>query len=85
MTATRYKFEGTSVVLANGDVLVSSGARVAELLERDSFTFHPLEREFPMALFFATATALPAGDVLIVGGYGVGNRNTDGVWRFRQR
>ena len=85
MISTRYKIKGTAVRLTTGDVLVSSGARGAELLDRGSFTFHAVAGEFPAAFFFATATALPTGDVVIVGGYGPDNQNTSGVWRFRAR
>ena len=85
MANTRYKIEGTSVRLANGDVLVPSGARGAELLDHDSFTFRPVAGEFPSAFHFATATALATGDVVIVGGYDNNTRNTPGVWRFRAR
>ena len=85
MTNPRYKFQGTSVRLPSGDVLVPSGARGAELLDRGSFTFHPVPGEFPSAFFFATATPLSTGDVVIVGGYGPDNQTTGGVWRFRSR
>ena len=82
MASTRYKMQGTAVRLATGDVLVSSGARRAELLHRRSLTFHGVAGEFPAAFFFATATLLSSGDVVIVGGYGADNQNTGGVWRF---
>jgi hypothetical protein len=85
MASSRYKIQGTSVRLASGDVLVPSGARGAELLDRGSFTFHAVAGEFPSAFFFATATRLETGDVMIVGGYGENNQNTAGVWRFRAR
>lgn len=85
MVSTRYKFQGTSVRLPSGDVLVASGARAAELLDRGSFTFHQVAGDFPEAFFFATATPLSTGDVVIVGGYGRGIDNTAGVWRFRAR
>ena len=83
MANTRYKIQGTSVRLTNGDILVSSGARVAELLDARAFTFRAVPGEFPTAYFFATATPIPSGDVVIVGGYGLGVQNTGGVWRFR--
>ena len=85
MVSSRYKFQGTSVRLANGDVLVAAGARGAELLDRDSLTFHPVAGDFPAALFFATATPLSTGDVVIVGGYSTDNQSAKGVWRFRAR
>ena len=85
MVNTRYKIQGTAVLLASGDVLVPAGARAAELLDHSSFVFHAVAGEFPTAFYFATATALSTGDVVIVGGYGPDNQNTSGVWRFRAR
>ena len=85
LASPRYKIQGTSVLLANGDVLVSSGARDAEILDRGSFIFHVVTGEFPTPFFFATATPLSTGDVVIVGGYGPDSHNTGGVWRFRAR
>jgi hypothetical protein len=85
MASTRYKFQGTSVGLASGEVLVAGGARVPELLDRQATRFRPVTGEFPEAYFYATATELPSGDVFIVGGYDRRNQSTAGVWRFRAR
>jgi hypothetical protein len=85
MGSSRYKIQGTAVRLASGDLLVSSGAREAELLDRRSFTFRPVAGTFPAAYFFATATRVSTGEVAIVGGYDPGNQNTAGVWLFRVR
>jgi hypothetical protein len=79
----RYKIAGTSVLLPSGDVLVTSGARAAELFDRGSGRFREIAGHFPEAYRFAAAAPLPGGDVLIAGGYSDGNRNTAGVWRFR--
>ena len=85
MRGSRYKIQGTTVRLASGDLLVTSGSREAEILDRKSLTFRPVAGEFPEAYYFATATQLPNGDVAIVGGYDPRNRITDGVWVFRVR
>ena len=85
MSSTRYKIQGTVVRLASGDLLVPSGAREAELLDRRSFTFRSVAGEFPAAFFFATATRVSTGEVAIVGGYDSQNQNTAGVWLFRGR
>jgi hypothetical protein len=85
MAERRYKIAGTSVLLSNGDVLVTSGARSAEILDHSSGTFRTVGGRFPAAYRFATATSLPNGDVLIAGGYADGVQNTAGVWRFRIR
>lgn len=85
MANRRYKFAGTSVLLPNGSVLVTSGAQVAELLDPGSWTFREVRGRFPDAYRFSAAAPLPGGDVFIAGGYSDGNRNTAGVWRFRQQ
>jgi hypothetical protein len=85
MAHTRYKIAGTAVRLANGDLLVPSGAREAEILDRASFTFRPVPGTFPAAYVFATATQMSTGEIAIVGGYDARNQNTAGVWLFRQR
>jgi hypothetical protein len=65
-------------------VLVTSGARTAELLDRGTGTFREVPSPFPQAYRFAAAAPLPGGDVFIAGGYSDDNRNTAGVWRFRR-
>lgn len=84
MASTRYKFQGTAVRLSNGDLLVAAGARQAEILDRRSSAFHPVQGEFPAAYSFSTATRLSTGEIAIVGGYDSRNQNTAGVWRFRE-
>jgi hypothetical protein len=84
MANRRYKIAGTSVVLPSGDVLVTSGAPVAELLDLGSGTFREVSGHFPAAYRFAAAAPMHEGDVFIAGGYSDGNQNTDGVWRFQQ-
>ena len=84
MANRRYKIAGTSVLLPNGDVLVTAGARSAEILELGNGAFSEVSGRFPDAYRFASAAPLPGGGVFIAGGYSDGNRNTDGVWRFRR-
>src|SRR5687768_8780288 len=49
MANRRYKIAGTSVLLPSGDVLVTSGAGVAELLDLESWTFREVPGGFPAA------------------------------------
>ena len=84
MAHRRYKIAGTSVLLPHGDVLVPSGAEVAELLDAGSWTFRAVAGGFPQAFRFAAAAPLGGGDVFIAGGYSDANHNTAGIWRFRQ-
>lgn len=85
MANRRYKIAGTSVLLPNGDVLVTSGARSAELLDRESSTFSEVPGRFPEPYRFATATALPNGNVFIAGGYSDSNESTAGVWLYHRQ
>jgi hypothetical protein len=84
MANRRYKIAGTSVLLPTGDVLISSGARTAEVLDHRTGAFREIPGHFPHAYRFAAAAPLPSGDVVIAGGYSDGNENTAGVWRFRR-
>lgn len=84
MTHRRYKIAGTSVLLADGDVLVTSGARAAEILDSSTWSFRQVRGLFPQAYRFAAAASLPGGEVMIAGGYSDDNRNTAGIWRFHR-
>ena len=84
MTNRRYKIAGTSVLLSDGNVLVTSGAPVMELLDLRTGTFREVPGRFPEAYRFAAAAPLRGGGVLVTGGYSDRNRNTAGVWRFRE-
>jgi hypothetical protein len=84
MANRRYKIAATSVLLPSGDVLVTSGAPVAELLDLARWRFREVPGRLPAAYRFAAAAPLRDGDVFISGGYSDGNQNTAGVWRFQQ-
>lgn len=83
MRHERYKIAGTSVLLSTGEVLVTSGARAAEMLDTTRWTFSEVPGRLPAAFRFAATALLPEDNVLITGGYADGVRNTAGVWRFR--
>jgi hypothetical protein len=85
MAHPRYKIAGTAVLLASGDVLVSSGAPVAELLDAGQGAFREVSGRFPAAYRFAAAAPLHDGGVFVAGGYSEGIRGTAGIWRFRPR
>jgi hypothetical protein len=84
MANRRYKIAGTSVLLPSGDVLITSGARTAELFDPGTGAFREIAGRFPEAYRFAAAAPLRGGDVIIAGGYSDDNQNTAGVWRFRR-
>jgi Galactose oxidase, central domain/Kelch motif len=84
MRHRRYKIARTSVLLPNGNVLVTSGARSAELFDVGSGAFREIPGSMPDGYRFAAAALLRDGDVLISGGYSDRNETTNGVWRFRR-
>lgn len=84
MAHRRYKIAGTCVLLPGGDVLVTSGAPVAERLDVARWAFREVAGRLPAAYRFATASPLDGGDVIIAGGHSDRNENTPGVWRYRR-
>jgi len=85
MANARYKIAGTTVVLPDGNVLVTSGAQTAELLDAAHGQFRAVRGGLPAALRFAAAASLRGGDVVIAGGYDDANHTSAGVWRFGYR
>ncbi len=92
MANTRFKIAGTSAVLPTGDVLVTSGASTAEVLDVDRWSFRKVAGRYPAAYNFAAVAPLPNGDVIVTGGYAFGGQNgsgglhnTAGVWRIGSR
>jgi hypothetical protein len=84
MTNQRYKIAGTSILLSNGDVLVSAGAPVAELLDVKRWAFREVSGRFPAGYHFAATALLREGHVFVAGGYSDANKNTAGIWRFQR-
>jgi len=82
MNHGRFKHRGTSVRLDGGAVLIAAGASSAELFDPVDNTFRDVHGDFGGARFFATATLLPGGDVVIAGGYDSSIRRTPQVWRY---
>lgn len=65
----RFKLGDAVVRLPSGAVLVAGGGDRAELLDPGAARFRTLPGDLGAARAFATATALPDGRALIVGGY----------------
>jgi hypothetical protein len=84
MTNGRYKIAGTSVLLPRGDVLVTAGASVTELLDVKRWTFREVPGQLPAGYHFAASALLRGGDVFVAGGYSDANQNSAGIWRFQQ-
>lgn len=79
----RYKHEGTSLLLADGRVLIAGGAERPEVFEPSSARFTAVAEPADMPGLFSAAALLPGGDVLITGGYGRGRGPATQAWRYR--
>ncbi len=83
MQLGRYKHAGTSVVLADGNVLIAGGAPQAELYEPRTRRFSLVAGAARMGGQFSAAAALNSGGALISGGYGNGAGPRDSAWLYR--
>jgi hypothetical protein len=82
MHAARFKIPASVVSLGNGDVLVAGGADSIERYRSSSRTFATLPLRIDTDRFYATATALRDGRVLIAGGYDRQGEATAKTWIF---
>jgi N-acetylneuraminic acid mutarotase len=83
MNSPRYKLQGTAVLLSDGKILVAGGANRAEVFDPSGSTFSYAAGDMETPRLFATATRLRNGQVLIVGGYHVGNVVSSNAWIYR--
>ncbi len=78
----RYKHARTSLLLPDGRVLLAGGAAEAELFDPAANRFALVAGDARMAGLFAATAPLPAGGVLITGGYGRGQGPGAAAWIF---
>lgn len=83
MNLSRYKLQGTTVLLKNGRILIAGGADRAEVFDPATKTFEVTAGKFETARLFATATLLQNGQVLIVGGYDNDNAVSSKAWIYK--
>ena len=83
MKSSRYKLQGTSVLLKNGKILIAGGANRAEVFNPAKNAFEVADGKFETIRLFATATLLPNGQVLIVGGYDNNNAVSEQAWIYK--
>jgi hypothetical protein len=77
----RYKIVHAVVQLSDGRVLVAGGADKPEVIDPKTWTSRTVDLTIGQALNFASAVALPNGDVLVAGGYGERTISlTDRAW-----
>lgn len=82
MTTPRYKHTGTSVLLADGRIVILGGARTVEWYDTTANLFKALAPSLDGARLFATATALQDGSVVLIGGYSPDVSAATTAWRF---
>ena len=70
MRSARYKFQGSSVVLRNGTILLVGGSAVTEVYDPAAREFRIIPQGVGVTRLFAATTLLSDGAVLIAGGYG---------------
>ena len=83
LNSSRYKLQGTAVLLSNGKVLVAGGANRAELFDPAASTFSYVAGDMETPRLFATATRLSNGEVLILGGYHGNVVVSSNAWLYR--
>jgi hypothetical protein len=82
MNMTRYKHNGTSILLPNGNVLIAGGANLAEIYQPASGKFSVVLGSMGTARSFSRATLLQNGQVLITGGYDDNIESSTSSWLY---
>jgi hypothetical protein len=86
MPIVRYKHQGTSILLPSGKALMAGGASNAVIYDPESNTFSVVAGNLGthrLSRLFSTATLLLNGEVLIAGGYGLGQNVSAGAWLYK--
>lgn len=82
MNITRYKLNGTSILLPNGNVLIAGGANRAEIYQTASGKFAIVYGSMGTERLFSCATLLQNGQVLVTGGYNENQEPSAGAWLY---
>lgn len=69
LNTARYKIRDAVVTLPNGKILVAGGGARPEVFDPGTGVFAPVAGSLGTTRYYATATLLENGDVLILGGY----------------
>jgi len=69
LNTARYKIRDAVVTLPNGKILVAGGGARPEVFDPTTGIFAPVAGSIGTTRYYATATLLANGDVLILGGY----------------
>lgn len=83
MNWPRFKFADSVVTLPSGAILVAGGAVQWEIHDPRTRAFKVIAGDMGTSPEFATATRLPNGDVLLIGGYDDQIRTSASAWLVR--
>ena len=83
MSLPRYKIRDAVVRLPNGQVLVAGGAGRVEIYDPVTTRFSTVAGAIGVPRYYATATLLDHGEVLITGGYSAGMLANASAWIYR--
>ncbi|HMZ80479.1 MAG TPA: kelch repeat-containing protein [Acidobacteriota bacterium] len=83
MNTARYKIRDAVVALKNGKVLVAGASRRIELYDPNTGYFSEVKGDLGISTYYATATLLPSGEVLIAGGYSQQLEGTTSAWIYK--
>lgn len=83
LNISRYKLQGTAVLLKNGKILIAGGASQAEIFDPATNAFELAAGKYETARLFSTATLLTDGTVLITGGYDHNTAVNSGAWIYQ--
>ncbi len=83
LRSARYKLRDAVLVLPSGAVLVAGGSRVPEHWVVGQRSFSAMAGELAGPQAFATASLLPSGQVLVLGGYDDRIRTSASAWLIR--
>ncbi len=83
MESRRYKLPGAVSLLPSGKVVVGGGAARVEIYGSETGSFSATAGKLDSDSEFATATLLPDGTVLLLGGYDENIRTSAAAWLVR--
>jgi len=85
MNIPRYKHNGTSILLPNGNVLIAGGANGAEIYKTASGKFAMVYGSMGTKRLFSCASLLKNGQVLITGGYNENQEASENAWIYNYK
>lgn len=82
MKTARFKIPSGLALMPSGELLICGGGEPVEIYSPASGTFNTAYGKVSDSLFYPTATALPDGRVLILGGYDDDLEVSSGAWIY---